>query len=257
MVNQEADPERISCEYCDERISYRAQVCPHCHSQLSKREKRWTSASRCVTAVASLATAVAIYFLLWSNLQTRQAIDMQRDALVRTDSTLALVNEQIALMREANDLQREVNSLNQMGQQEEVRAFVEEHKPKLDIISVKAKPENDSLTVYTDINNLGKSTAYDVTIQMIAKDSGASVIGLSFDSEHDYISAGRTKVEPWRIPARPNVIVCKITAHWTWPQYNIVDSIQKFFGIRCDTLQNTCSCKYLSNNQIPFFWSEE
>ena len=189
-------PDRKICEQCGETISSLAQVCPHCHSPLTKSGKWKAKVLAYAGTGASIATALAICFLLWSNIQTKQAIDLQRSALNRTDSTLALVNEQISLMREANDLQREVNALNMKGQQEQVSAFIQENKPKLDVVNVEAKLEHDSITIYTNIKNLGKSTAYDVSVQMVAKDSGKAVSGKTFNSVYEYISSGRAMVEP-------------------------------------------------------------
>ena len=105
--------EFMRCPTCCSLVDGDANACRFCGAPLSKKElrkKRWNNTATWALVIFNL---LVVGVMVWANFQTRGMIKtqqtdlgLQRDALERTDSALALTRRQTELLREANDINR-------------------------------------------------------------------------------------------------------------------------------------------------------
>lgn len=233
------------------RLPFRSysKISPRC--QTEKKNDKLTRIKTIVEICgvgASLLMFLAVIIQIWQlneQIQTQEAeLSLHRNEQARQDSSIALLVESNQAQKETNRLQREFNDLFRNRSKQDNQLFVQENKPQLDA-KIDCSLKDDTIFLYINLVNLGKSRAENIKLSVLAKSNSTSKIwpdSMSFES----LNPGHTQIATIFLPKDSMNVALKV--YWIWPFAGLTDSLQFNYDMKIDDLKKTCFCYRQPNN---------
>lgn len=249
------------CPHCQSIIEDSATMCRYCQLPTKGWKKKIAPVRTILELLAFLTSAIAIVFLLNTSFQTNEslhaqheAIQVQAEALRRTDSSLALINVQLQLNREANALQQALYEVSLKSREDAEIKMREELRPRVDLIDPTCDLRDSAIALILNIKNSGKSTASDVVLELDAKTEDLQILGSRVQWEFSVIFPNKKKVIPIRYSTEGKYIRANLL--WNWKETRISDTLLKYMAWSVSPDDSSCTCKFMSDDQAALIWQD-
>jgi hypothetical protein len=220
--------------------------------------------------IAFVATSVAIVLMYISIRQTRTALDLQiisqRADSAATANAIAATREELQIMRESNEIgktqaqiSRESNELYKSQaliareqQNAETKRMVDSERPMLVANKLECRVIGDTLFLFHNLENVGKSIASDVHVRSeIASLDGPD--HLSEDNMYNSITPNRILVLRQPLLGLDSVI-SRVEVTWTWSAFSLKTSLVFYHIVSFDQIAHTCQSTLLSQSAGEQLW---
>lgn len=211
----------MKCPACKEEIEQGAKKCKHCGSYVRMRRRFWGHVISGLQFCTLIAALVMLYFT-WQNSRS---------------------------IREQLDIQKE--SLKQLSEQ-----FIEEKRPRIEIILTQVSVEHTDLVLYVDYENTGFADAENLLLCIVLKyqDSPADTIVMPC-TRMTKISAARKQSHKWPFSGlRASDLTCLIEARYTWSMRDLDYTDEKYFRLPYDSERKQYGRYLLTEEQIQTLW---
>jgi hypothetical protein len=213
-----------------------------------------------LNASAAIGTMLATIALIWSNCQTREqieqakeqviiqreSVELQRRSIDNLDSNFILLREQVNIQREATETQKDLVKVTQKETEEGFIKYINEYKPNVYVSKAVCLNDSNSLKVYLDFHNGGKSKASNVVVKYTVIDNkGLNIIDKTTSKLGNI--AANFGINDNFISKTKNEFVFKIEIKWKWEGLGIIDSSESFRNVVYE--KDAWHC-YLANDYL-------
>jgi len=211
----------MKCPICKAEIEDDAKKCKHCGSYTRKPRCVWEWIRDKVQFLTYIAAIVVLILMYQSNRRMQEQLQLQRESI-----------EQLS------------------------KEFIEEKRPRIEIIPTKIELIDTSLLLYVDFHNTGFADAEDLLLYAVVKYKDAPTDTLAFDLTR---IPKITKVRPLTqrylasISKRANLI-CLIEVRYTWAIQNLNYKRKRYFSFPYDEKLEEYKIYLLAEDQVEELW---
>ena len=209
--NKAATDSLKPCRKCEQSIPARAKVCHYCQSSQSI----WSRLPKFLEILALMATTTAIGLMVWSNLQTKEEIELTRKSMAYSDSSLAIAVSQLAIARNAYENEFQASQLAEKTYKDNAKQYFSDKKPILGIQNPICKAGQGVVRLDVTLFNSGRSTASNISTLISWMDLTSSKIIVSETTQYDDLSPNGGLVIPNEFSPADSFIV-KFDINWSW-----------------------------------------
>ena len=253
----------MKCPICREQIDDDAQKCSHCGSYVKLRKRAW-GIVRSILELVTLIAAIVVLFLMWeanrimqdSVEEARKSVDQGREALELTRASVSKIDTGFAMTREQIDIQQEQLNLQRKSAEELSREFIEEKRPRIDIIPTTTELTDTSLLVHVDFRNTGFADAEDLLLYAVLKYEDTPGDTLASDlTRIAKITKSRYLTEGYLASASRRVnLTLFVEARYTWTINDLNYKDSKYFRLPYDEQLGGYRIYLLDEDDIEKLW---
>jgi predicted nucleic acid-binding Zn ribbon protein len=254
----------MRCPICKEQIDDDAQKCSHCSSYVRTRKRIWAGA-KSILELATLIAAIIVLFLMWqanrimqdSVGEAKRSVDLGREALSLTKASVEKIDSGFALTREQISIQQAQLDLQARSAEEMSIKFIEEKRPRVQIVGTKIDIIEDGLILYIDLDNHGFVDAEDVFTFILVKplESPTETLYVNFLRVHSIMAGprGQNVAYELAIPKGPD-LTCHVGVGYAWKMKNLQYLDEKYFRFTYQKEPEKYRIHVLTQQDIVELW---
>jgi len=211
----------MKCPICKEEIEDDAKKCKHCGSYTEKGRRRWEVIKDVVQFVTFISAIIVLYLMYQGNQKMQEQLNLQRKSI--------------------EELSKE---------------FIEEKRPRIEIVPTKIVLTDTGSVLYVDFQNTGFSDAEDILLYIALKYKNAPKDTLVSNLFHvSKITKAVKLAHYWLLPPLKRInLTCLIEVRYSWTIQNANYKEPKHFLFIYDKESEEYRIHGLIDEQIKELW---